>query len=160
MSRQAALQTPVLHTLHPGDVACGNGGERFETLLGSCVAVILTDPRRTIGAMCHIVHARTALPGTRPSGAYGDVALRMMYAQLQRRGITPGKCEAYVYGGGNMFPDMFRERHVGQTNSDWVLDALADDGIAVIREDVGGAMCRRLAWTVGKDKPQVESVPV
>jgi chemotaxis protein CheD len=160
MSRLAANASGVLHTLHPGDVACGNVGERFETLLGSCVSVILTDPRRTIGAMCHIVHARAAVAGTPPSGAYGDMALRMMYAQLQRRGIMPGKCEAYVYGGGNMFPDMFRQRHVGQTNSDWVLDALANDGIAVIREDVGGAMYRRLAWTVGADKPRVECVSV
>ncbi|MBC7381054.1 MAG: chemotaxis protein CheD [Burkholderiaceae bacterium] len=155
-----AVTAPVPAPLHPGDVACGNVGEQFETLLGSCVSVILTDPRRTIGAMCHIVHSRPALPGTRTSGAYGDEALRMMYAQLQGRGIAPGQCEAYVYGGGNMFPEMFSQKHVGQANSDWVLDALANDGIAVIREDVGGALYRRLSWTVGADRPRVQSVPV
>ena len=39
-----------LHTLHPGDVVCAERGDRMETLLGSCVAVVLTDPRRTVGA--------------------------------------------------------------------------------------------------------------
>ena len=53
----------LLHVLHPGGVACGERGERFETLLGSCVAIVLTDPRRTVGAMCHIVHAMPAPAG-------------------------------------------------------------------------------------------------
>ena len=40
-----------LQILNPGDVAVGQRGDRLETLLGSCVAIVLTDPRRTIGAM-------------------------------------------------------------------------------------------------------------
>jgi chemotaxis protein CheD len=56
-------QSQQIYTLHPGDVACGERGDRLETLLGSCVAIILTDPRRTIGAMCHIVHAGQRGPG-------------------------------------------------------------------------------------------------
>lgn len=44
-------------TLHPGDVACVDRGERLDTLLGSCVAILLTDPQRSVGAMCHVVHA-------------------------------------------------------------------------------------------------------
>jgi chemotaxis protein CheD len=31
-------------TLHPGDVVLGLRGDRLQTLLGSCVAVVLTDP--------------------------------------------------------------------------------------------------------------------
>ena len=34
--------------LLPGDTALGYAGDRMKTLLGSCVAVILTDPRRTV----------------------------------------------------------------------------------------------------------------
>ena len=50
----------IVHTLHPGDLAFATRGERLDTLLGSCVAIVLTDPRRTVGVMCHIVHARSA----------------------------------------------------------------------------------------------------
>ncbi|MEI7447926.1 MAG: hypothetical protein WCK28_23765, partial [Burkholderiales bacterium] len=42
--------------LHPGDVACVDRGARLATLLGSCVSILLADPRRSIGAMCHYVH--------------------------------------------------------------------------------------------------------
>ena len=55
------LTKPVVGPLElmPGDVAIGQAGDQFKTLLGSCVSVVLTDPRRTVGAMCHIVHVGT-----------------------------------------------------------------------------------------------------
>lgn len=153
----------TLTVLHPGDVACGERGDRIETLLGSCVAVVLTDPRRTVGAMCHIVHARscaaTARPGAKP-GACADGALATMYRLLRQRGIEPRLCEAFVYGGGNMFPSLFARRHVGDDNVSWVLQALADDGIRIRVHDHGGSSYRRLAWTVGPDLPHVTAVPV
>jgi chemotaxis protein CheD len=149
-----------VQTLHPGDVACGDRGDRLETLLGSCVAIILTDPRRTIGVMCHIVHSRPAVDAARSSGAYAEHARDTMYALLLARGINPRLCEAYVYGGGNMFPGLFTESHVGDDNARWALDALAEDGVRVLFHDVGGSAYRRLSWTVGPGMPQVAAVPV
>ncbi len=145
----------VVHTLHPGDLACGTRGDRFVTLLGSCVAVVLTDPRRTVGAMCHIVHSTPNDSADRDS-TWGDVALDLMYGQLRERGIEPRLCDAFVYGGGNMFPGLVPGgRHVGSANARWVLDALAMDGIPVLHQDLGGPSYRRLSWTVGPELPQV-----
>lgn len=152
----------VTHTLHPGDVACGTQGDRFFTLLGSCVAVVLTDPRRTVGAMCHIVHASAvaSASGTPRDSAWGDVALDLIYALLRERGISPQLCEAYVYGGGNMFPHLVGQGHVGASNAHWTLQALAADGIRVLHQDVGGSSYRKLSWTVGPQAPEVTAVPV
>lgn len=146
--------------LLPGDVALAERGERLETLLGSCVAVVLTDPRRTLGTMCHIVYTRLAASGSRADTAYADAALDHMYALLQSRGLNPRQCEAYVYGGGNMFPDQFAQGHVGERNAQWVLDALAHDGVPVLHHDVCGNAYRRLSWIVGPDLPQVVAVEV
>jgi chemotaxis protein CheD len=147
--------------LHPGDVACVTRGTRLETLLGSCVAVVLTDPRRTVGAMCHIVHAKPPMSCSNGKpGAHADGALAAMYQQLRRRGIEPRLCEAFVYGGGNMFPGLFTRHHVGDDNVRWVLQALAADGIPVLVHDHGGNTYRRLAWTVGPQLPQVAAVSV
>jgi chemotaxis protein CheD len=147
-------------TLHPGDVARADRGERLETLLGSCVAIVLTDPRRTVGVMCHIVHAGPALRVAEASGAHAGYALEALYRLLRERSITPRFCDAYVYGGGNMFPALVRDDHVGEKNARWVLDALAADGVRVLHHDVGGNAYRRLRWTVGRDTPQVTVVPV
>jgi len=149
-----------VHVLHPGDVVCAERGHRLETLLGSCVAIILTDPRRTVGAMCHIVHSGPASNAASASGAHADVALATMYGLLRERGLEPTQCEAFVYGGGNMFPDIFMRTHVGDDNAQWALDALAEDGVPVLLDDVGGNTYRRLAWTVGPELPQVIAVPI
>lgn len=153
----------AVHVLHPGDVACVEQGERLETLLGSCVAIILTDPRRTIGAMCHIVHARPAPAESRDQAAYADVALATMWQLLRQRGINPALCEAYVFGGGNMFPRNYaaaKGAHVGEHNSNWALNALAQEGVRLLSHHVGGNVYRRLAWTVGHAPPQVTAVPI
>jgi chemotaxis protein CheD len=150
----------ITTTLHPGDVALGQHGDTLETLLGSCVAIVITDPRRTVGAMCHIVHSRRAPSHALATGAYADVALATMVSLLQQRGITARLCEAYVYGGGNMFPQLEQAPSVGDGNADWALAALAALGIRVLAVDVGGAAYRRLSWTVGRGAPQVITTAV
>jgi len=144
--------------LMPGDVADGLAGEQFKTLLGSCVSVILTDPKRTVAAMCHIVHTSVPNAANTNNTAYGTVALAEMRKRLQRRGVTARLCEAYVYGGGNMFPQFFNERNVGSSNAHWVLEALDYEGIRVVDQCLGGNGYRKVAWTVGPTEPLVETV--
>ncbi len=158
-SRKGASASTV-RVLHPGDVACGSEGDRFETLLGSCVAIVLTDPRRTSGAMCHIVHSKRPSGAGHVSSAYAGTALTTMYALMRARGLNPALCDAWVIGGGNMFPDIVKSSHVGDDNVRWVLGALQAHGIRLLSKDVGGNAYRRLAWTVGRGDPEVESVPV
>jgi chemotaxis protein CheD len=143
----------TLHLLQPGDIAVGTRGDRFETLLGSCVAVLLSDPRHTVGAMCHIVHAGDPAPGQPDNTSHARPALRAMFTGLRRLGITPELCEAQVYGGGNMFPRLFRGHHVGDSNVQTVLALLAQAGIAVSAQATGGLGYRRLAWNVGPAQP-------
>ena len=150
-----AAPPPQTHLLHPGDVVCAERGDRLETLLGSCVAVILTDPRRTVGAMCHIVH-----PGGQARGdtAFGEAALLKMRALLMARAISPDLCHAWVLGGGNMFPGRYDHAHVGQANAHWAMHALQERGVSVIGHDLGGNRYRRVSWTVGDDVPQVSAM--
>lgn len=153
-----------VQVLHPGDVACGEAGDRLETLLGSCVAIVLTDPRRTVACMCHVVHASP--PGAwsgRPT-AHGEGALAEMARQLLARGIAPQLCEAWLFGGGNMFPDRIgpapRDGNVGAANVAWALDALARLGIVLHGRQTGGNAYRRLRWTVGPGAPELHTVPL
>jgi chemotaxis protein CheD len=148
-----------MKVLHPGDVACADHGQQLATLLGSCVAVALSDPRRTIGAMCHIVHPHFPREGLPPTTS-GPGALRVLHAQLRARGIEPRLCDAWVIGGGNMFPDKVAGEHVGAANVRWVLGELTRDGIRLAGSDVGGHAYRRVAWTIGDDAPRVTSVAI
>lgn len=144
--------------LMPGDVVLAASGCQLKTLLGSCVSVILTDPRRTVASMCHIVHVGLPNAQNRHNSAYGVVAMHEMFSRLRGVGIQPGLCQAYVYGGGNMFPQLFRGKHVGQSNIDWVLQYLDAHGVAVLDQCLGGNGYRKVSWTVGPQAPTVENV--
>ncbi|MCE4556695.1 chemotaxis protein CheD [Pelomonas cellulosilytica] len=150
--------------LHPGDVACVDSGQRMETLLGSCVAIVLTDPRRTVGAMCHIVHAGAPKPWAGRDTAYGASALAEMRRLLRLRSIDAGQCLAWVYGGGHMFPDQPGAAadygHVGASNAEWALAALQQAGIQLLGADLGGHAYRKLRWTVGRGAPEVEATAI
>lgn len=144
--------------LMPGDVALGQSGDQLKTLLGSCVSVILTDPRRTVGAMCHIVHVGKPNAANRRNTAYGTVAMDDMFAKLRAVGVNPAMCQAYVFGGGNMFPQLFGGTHVGSSNANWVLDFLEHHGIRVVDHSLSGNGYRKVSWTVGPEEPVVETV--
>jgi chemotaxis protein CheD len=159
-ARPSAAQ---VRTLHPGDVACVDRDHRLETLLGSCVSIILADPRRTVGAMCHVVHARPPVAGVACTTAHGDSALARMSAMLRAKGIEPRLCQAWIYGGGNMFPGRIgtsaAQGNVGAANAAWAVQALAAAGIHVLGGELGGNAYRRLRWTVGPGEPELEAVP-
>lgn len=146
--------------LMPGDVALGLAGDEMRTLLGSCVSVILTDPRRTVGAMCHIVHVGQPNAANQHNTAYGEVAMEDMFARLQSVGIPAQRCHAYVYGGGNMFPGIVSGPSVGDRNAQWVMDFLHDHGIDVVEYSLGGTSYRKVSWTVGRTAPNVEDVSI
>lgn len=136
-------------------------GQTLQTLLGSCVALVLSDPRRTVGAMCHVVHG----PGARPPGAqalataWGEAALSRLFALLRARGIEPRLCDAWAYGGGHMFPALGeRAGNVGARNAQWLLQAVQRQGIPLLLADLGGTRYRRLHWTVGPGAPLVQAV--
>jgi len=72
--------------------------------------------------------------------------------------VNPNMCEAYVFGGGNMFPQFFSARNVGTSNADWVMGYLQEQGIQVIDQSLGGTGYRKVSWTVGPARPAVETV--
>ena len=160
---------PLLHRHHkesleqelmPGDVALARHGERLKTLLGSCVAVILTDPHRTVGAMCHIVHSSRPNSANLHNTAFGACAMDDMFHRLRRVGLTPSMCQAYAYGGGNMFPQLVTQDTVGERNARWVTDFLAAHNIQLLAHSLGGAHYRKVAWTVGQQEPELVLEPV
>ena len=108
--------------------------------------------------MCHIVHVGRPNATNLHNTAYGEVAMQDMFDRLVGIGIPPQRCQAYVYGGGNMFPQMFTTTHVGANNARWVMDFLHDHGIVVVGESLGGTGYRKVSWTVGRDVPVVETV--
>ena len=145
--------TPQIFFLHPGDVAVGFTDDKFETLLGSCVSILLVSPCFNVAAICHYVHS-SAPPRSRIRDAsFASVAMRKMEHQLNHVGFNARLCRAYVFGGGNMFPGKNNMMDVGSMNVDWAFHYLERHKIPVFGSDIGNNYYRKLTWIVGPSDP-------
>jgi chemotaxis protein CheD len=141
-----------------GEVAVGRRGDKLSTYLGSCIGVILTDAKHEVAAICHILIAS----GGRDPGdcRYGEAAIARMEAMLAAEGVPKGaRLEAFVYGGGNMYPQLVkRTNHPGAENAAWVLGRLREKKYEVRASQVEGNVYRTVDWVVGEGDPVVVAV--
>lgn len=150
MKAQQALQSPkqlerVAHTLHPGEWAVER--ERpLATLLGSCVAVCLFDPRLRCGGMNHFL-----LPSGPTSRAddpdivlAGDFAMEVLVNALLARGASKRRLVAKVFGGANV--TLSGEFPIGERNARFARDWLAREGIPLLAHDLGGRWPRKIVF--------------
>ena len=145
--------TPTAHFLHPGDVTVGFATDSFETLLGSCVSILLVSPCFNVAAMCHFVYASRPSKARSKDASYGVVAMSKMEHLLRMAGFNAKLCNAYVFGGGNMFPGNTNLVDVGSTNVAWAFNYLNSHHIPVFGAQTGENCYRKFAWTVGSQDP-------
>lgn len=143
---------PPSASFSPGEIVTVSIGKwgvaaspfRIQTLLGSCVGVVLHDRSAKVGAVAHIVlpdsRGETAHPGK-----YADTAIPGMIADLERKIGRPsrGRLSAKLVGGASMFssgPTL----NIGQLNLVAVEQILAKLGITILARDVGGESGRRV----------------
>lgn len=123
----------------PGELFFGKDVPCLRTLLGSCVAVTLWNPKLRIGGMCHfLLPSRTRQPNTPRDGKYGDEALGMLADAIKRTGGSPKDYEAHLYGGADTMPDLERSmRYVGERNIEMGWKLIDDYGFQLMGVDVG-----------------------
>jgi chemotaxis protein CheD len=115
------------------------------TILGSCVAVCLTDVDRHIGGMNHY-----ALPGgsaDHDSLRFGAFAIGKLVELLQARGCRTESLRAKVFGGARVSNHGdSRTNHLGAQNVALARECLAAAGIVIMAEDVGGFRGRKVIY--------------
>lgn len=118
------------------------------TVLGSCVAACIRDPKLGIGGMNHFV-----LPGHKsrvPSGGdlsrYGFHLMKLLVDDLLSRGANPRRLEAKVFGGASPCNSYY---NIGEQNSAFAIQFLAEKGITVVESKLGGVSgCKLEYWPV------------
>ena len=139
----------------PGEYYVTSANMVIMTVLGSCIAACIWDPRVRVGGMNHFM-----LPdgGNDTSGRYGSYAMELLVNEMMKLGARREHMQAKVFGGGQVMHS-FTTMNVGERNTQFVLDYLQTERIAVISKDVldihprkvcyfpatGKAMCKRLA---------------
>lgn len=137
--------------LLPGDCFVGDARHRLHTLLGSCVSVTLWHPQLRIGAMSHFLLSHRGKRGLAElSGRYGEEAIELMLGQLRVHGVRPQDCQAKIFGGGAMFPEIERRgvQAIGRRNGEEAQKLLKKYGIPVVSRSLFGVRHRQIVFEI------------
>lgn len=143
-ARLPALDGRTQRYLHAGEVAVAAQPTAVVTVLGSCVAVCLHDPRTGIGGVNHFL-----LPHhveRERSARFGTVAVPELVAAVLRAGASRAGLVAKVFGGAGVLGGSSRGRRLGEENAALALRLLDEAGIPVLDRDVGGVRGRKLVF--------------
>lgn len=125
------------------EYAVASGGATLTTSgLGSCVGIALYDPESGVAGLAHAMlpHA----DGNADEAKYADAAVPALLREMRETGANPGRVHAKLAGGSTMFEFSSADGSIGDRNVAAARQALADERIDVVAEDVGGERGRSL----------------
>ena len=141
--------------LYTGDVKTAARPTILYTLLGSCVAVCLHDPKTRAGGMNHIL-----LPGTcRNTGStrFGVHAMELLINELMKLGVDRRRLVAKAFGGANVLTSMATGT-IGDDNAKFVREFLSAEKISLVAERLGGDKAVQVKFSTDSGKAVVHTV--
>ena len=113
--------------------------------LGSCVVVILYDPKLKIGALSHAVLPHHENQEYDNPARFVDTAIDDMLHKMIALGCTRRNIEAKIVGGANMFPGV--ESSIGKDNVLSAREKLEKEGIKITGEATSGTVGRSIEFS-------------
>lgn len=149
------MNEPIAHTgkdyeriarhINPGGWAIET--ERpIATLLGSCVAVCLFDPKLKIGGMNHfLLPSRTGGANTDTDIILnGDYSMEVLVNGLLNKGARKDRLVAKAFGGGTIVTSI--RMAIGERNSEFAREWLSREGILLTASDFNGPWSRKVVF--------------
>lgn len=127
----------------PGEYFVTREAQVIVTVLGSCVAACLQDPKAGIGGMNHFLLPQSSEDDESRSARYGAYAMELLINEMITMGARKEHMQAKVFGGGHVIEGMSRN-WVGQRNADFVKLYLMREGIPIVASDLLGENARKV----------------
>ncbi len=138
------------------DLAVGRTPDILKTCgLGSCVGICILDPATKVGGMAHIMLPSSSLARSLENPAkYADTAVPMMVKKMQDLGAVRSRMVAKIAGGAQMFvfAGSSEVMRIGERNAQAAKGALAELGIRLLAEDIGGNYGRTIEFACESGK--------
>ena len=144
----------------PGEYFATDKDMVLVTVLGSCVAACIRDTRTGVGGMNHFMLPRSEKDPASPvsmSARYGTFAMEILINQLIKMGARRETMEAKVFGGGNVLRG-FSVNNIGESNANFVMEYLHNEGIRVAAEDMLGVHPRKIYYFPASGKVMVKKI--
>ena len=134
----------------PGEYYVTREDEVIDTVLGSCVAACIRNPRLSIGGMNHFMLPRPSGSGTdaweKIAGRamrYGTASMEQLINSVLSAGGTRQDLEVKIFGGGRVIPKL---SDIGARNLDFVREFLKQEGLKIVSEDAGDTCSRHVQY--------------
>lgn len=116
------------------------------TLLGSCVAVCLFDPKLKLGGMNHfLLPSRTSAANADTDVILnGDYAMEVLANGLFNKGANKNRLVAKAFGGGTIVSSI--RMAIGERNAEFAKEWLEREGIPLIASDFSGPWSRKVVF--------------
>ncbi|MBI5938737.1 MAG: chemoreceptor glutamine deamidase CheD [Betaproteobacteria bacterium] len=143
----------------PGEYYVTGRDMLLVTVLGSCVAACIRDPKTGIGGMNHFMlpESGDAHNLLSVSARYGGYAMEVLVNQLLKMGANRNRLEAKVFGGAAVLRG-FTTVTVGEDNSEFVLEYLQNERIPVASQDLRGLYPRKVFFFPSSGRVLVKSL--
>jgi len=136
-----------------GELIVADKPTQVWTILGSCVSIVLYNPRKKVSALCHAQLSERNIFGSLFNNQYTEKAVKddfrfvgssinYMLEQMLALGISKNEIVASVYGGANVIAEFTHK--IGTENSEVAISELAKIGIRIVKKDVGGTKSRTI----------------
>ena len=144
------------------DYAVGRDEQTLITIgLGSCVAILLYDPRARVGGLAHTLLPDESMARDRSNPAkFAASAVTLLLAEMTRLGADAKRVRAKLVGGSSMFASLLPSGgiNIGDRNVAAARHALSRSGVAIIAEDVGSDHGRSVHFHLDDGRVEVRSL--
>ena len=129
--------------------------------LGSCVGIVLYDPKLRLGGLAHVMHPnRDKVKNNTNRAKFVDSAIELMFSMLLKKGARKGRLEAKIFGGAKMFGHISQRlgvTQIGDKNVEAAREHLLRRKIPIVAECVGGSTGRTIMFDLSDGTVKVKS---
>ena len=138
--------TQNIHITQGEHAICSDPDLVISTLLGSCVACCLWDPVAQVGGMNHMLLAQGQGGRDAQRTLSGINAMELLVNDLVKRGADRRRLRAKAFGGARMISGL---SDIGAQNAQFTQSYLAQEGIPLITQSLGGQLARNIRFWPG-----------
>ena len=138
----------------PGEMAVSKHPAMFSTLLGSCIAICLYNPKMKYGGINHYM-LPTGEKVESMKGKYGDYATEKLVEMMMKLDPDIKNLQAHVFGGGAVVGHLSAGEGIGKKNIELAKTLLDHYGIKIKTWEVGGNNGRKIYFDT--EKGEIES---
>lgn len=120
------------------DYAVASEGLLTTSGLGSCLGIVIADPKNGISGLVHPMLPSQDDEGSRPPERFVDSGTALLAEELLAAGADESALRAKITGGAAVVDFGTEDESIGDRNIARARETLASQGIEIVGEEVGG----------------------